>query len=72
VQALNVFDLIVREPWSITSKIAGQLGVSERMVRKYTKQLKTMGIIIRAGSDKSGHWEIAMDKIAPLCKKTRV
>lgn len=58
VQTLNVLDIIVREPSIVTSKIAAQLGISERMVRKYTNQLKTVGIITRIGSDKSGYWKI--------------
>lgn len=41
---------------------AAQLGVSEATVKRRLGELKTDGIIIRVGSNKTGHWEVAKQK----------
>ena len=38
--------------------MAGKLSLSVRAVEKSLRELKKMGIVIRYGSTKSGHWEI--------------
>ena len=41
--------------------IGAQVGLSERQVKTYITQLKQMGLIVRVGSNKTGHWEITID-----------
>lgn len=41
---------------------AAQLGVSEATVKRRLGELKTDGIIIRIGSNKTGHWEVTKQK----------
>lgn len=38
-------------------KIADRIKVSDRTVRSELKQRKEMGILLRNGSDRYGHWE---------------
>ena len=40
------------------SEMAGKLSLSVRAVEKSLRELKKMGIVIRYGSTKTGHWEI--------------
>ena len=54
----KVLNLILNDN-SITHKeISNQLNISEKTARRNTKALREKGIIIRTGSDKTGHWEI--------------
>ncbi len=39
-------------------QIAEQIGISKRKVLDNINKLKAMGIVIRSGSKKGGHWKI--------------
>ena len=41
---------------------ATELGVSEATVKRHLGKLKESGLIVRTGSNKTGHWEIANNK----------
>lgn len=34
------------------------MGVSDRMIRKHISTLKAAGLVVREGSNKTGHWRI--------------
>ena len=38
--------------------MASEANVSERMVKKYIKELKALGLIRRNGTNRKGYWEI--------------
>ena len=41
-----------------SEEISASLGISSRMVRKHIASLREAGIIVRIGSNKTGHWEV--------------
>ena len=41
-----------------SEEIGAVLGISSRMVRKHIASLREAGIIVRVGSNKTGHWEV--------------
>ena len=41
-----------------SEEIGVALGISSRMVRKHIASLREAGLIVRVGSNKTGHWEI--------------
>ena len=41
-----------------SEEIGAALGISSRMVRKHIASLREAGIIVRIGSNKTGHWEV--------------
>ena len=56
----KVYDIIRQNPKTTVSTICAQLGLKERQVYKHISVLKSLGIIVRVGSNKTGHWEIAI------------
>lgn len=38
--------------------MANKIGVTKRAIEKNIKNLRTMGILIHEGSDKTGYWRI--------------
>lgn len=45
-------------PGETISLLAGEANVSERMVKKYIKELKSLNLIRRIGTNRTGYWEI--------------
>ena len=45
-------------PGGTISLLAGEANVSERMVKKYIKELKALNLIRRIGTNRTGYWEI--------------
>ena len=43
-----------------SEEIGAALGISSRMVRKHIASLREAGIIVRVGSNKTGHWDIVL------------
>lgn len=55
--AWNIYE-ILNDDGSLTClELAAQIGVSERMARKYISLLKANGLIVRIGSNKTGYWK---------------
>ena len=54
----NIYDILKEDGTQTSSELARQVGISERMVRKYISMLKANGLIIRIGSNKNGFWKI--------------
>ena len=54
----TVFSLIEKDNTITADKLAEQLGVSVRTVKRELKRLKDSGQIERIGSDKTGKWKI--------------
>ena len=40
---------------------AEEVNVSDRMIKKYIRELKNLGLIRRIGSNRNGHWEVQYD-----------
>lgn len=54
----NVYNLLRSDNHLTTAQMSETLGVSDRMVRNHLAVLKENGLIMRVGSNKTGHWEI--------------
>ena len=55
----NVYSLLSTNGYQTIVQMANALGISDRMVRKHLTTLKEKGLIVRIGSNKTGHWEIS-------------
>ncbi len=58
----NIFMLIVANKNISRNELAERIGISTTAVQKHLNKLKTLGIIKRIGSAKSGYWEVMENK----------
>ncbi len=56
--AWQIVSLLNTTPGASADKIGIALGISGRMVRKHIATLRSLGIIERVGSNKSGYWKV--------------
>lgn len=56
--AWEIYSQIKVAPQLTIAQIANNLSVSDRMVKKHLSTLKEKGLIVRIGSNKTGHWKI--------------
>ncbi|MCL2493302.1 MAG: winged helix-turn-helix transcriptional regulator, partial [Clostridiales bacterium] len=54
----EVFNCLIADPYVKISDIAAKLGKSRSTVSDRVQALKKKRVIIRVGSDKTGHWEV--------------
>ena len=57
-KAIAVLDVIHAHRGFNAAEIGKQVALSERQVKTYITKLKEVGLIVRVGSNKTGHWEI--------------
>lgn len=62
VNILRSAVLIYKKPEVTAKEIAERLSISQRTAENYLKKLKTNGIIERKGPDKTGYWNIIINK----------
>ena len=56
---VNAILALIKQNPSITYEaLTEKTGKSRRTISRIITELKTTGILVRVGSDKSGHWEI--------------
>ena len=56
-----VYDIIHQNPKSTVNCICEQLSIKERQVYKHISLLKSLGIITRVGSNKTGYWKVNIE-----------
>ena len=54
----NVYRMLKSNHSASSEEMGAVLGISSRMVRKHIASLREAGIIVRVGSNKTGHWEV--------------
>ena len=54
----DVYRILKSNLSASSEEIGAALGISSRMVRKHIASLREAGIIVRIGSNKTGHWEV--------------
>jgi predicted HTH transcriptional regulator len=54
----DVYRILKSSRSASSEEIGAALGISSRMVRKHIASLREAGIIVRIGSNKTGHWEV--------------
>ncbi|MFY8187772.1 MAG: Fic family protein [Flavobacterium sp.] len=54
----TVFSLLKQNRWITSVEMSERLNLSLSTVKRKVKILKEQGVIVRVGSDKTGHWEI--------------
>ncbi len=59
--ARKTLEAIIQTPNATNRELSELLSLSERTVRNHLSSLKKVGLIVRIGSDKTGHWEVIMD-----------
>ncbi|MBF0388206.1 MAG: winged helix-turn-helix transcriptional regulator [Candidatus Omnitrophica bacterium] len=63
VNEARVFDAIIKNQFITIVEIAQNLNISTTAVENNIAKLKEKSLIHRAGSDKSGHWEVLRNPI---------
>ena len=58
VNETKVLNLINENNKVTINEITSNVNLSRRTVQTIVNSLKTKGILVRVGSDKTGHWEI--------------
>jgi len=54
----KIVAILKERPHTTVRKIAEQIGVSEKTVKRAFSELKNAGLIERIGSNKKGHWDV--------------
>ena len=54
----HIYTLIKENPRTTNLLLAQRLGISDRMVRKHVMLLKSIGLLTRVGSNKTGYWKL--------------
>ena len=57
---VSILQEIGMDKFATTEKLMQATGLSDRGVRKIVASLKDLGVLVRIGPDKGGHWEIAV------------
>jgi len=57
----DVFDIIRQNPKATVNALCDQLGLKERQIYKHISVLKSLGLIVRVGSNKTGYWKVTID-----------
>ena len=57
-KAIEVLEIINLHRGFNDAEIGEQIGISERQVKTYINKLKQIGLLVRVGSNKTGHWEV--------------
>ena len=55
---VSILSEIGMDKFATTEKLMKTTGLSDRGVRKIVASLKALGLLVRIGSDKGGHWEV--------------
>ena len=59
----DVLAIIQQNPKATVTDICAKKGLKERQVYKHISVLKSMGIIFRVGSNKTGYWKVTIDNL---------
>ena len=58
----QLYQAILHDNGKSYAGYASELGVSEATVKRHLGKLKESGLIVRTGSNKTGHWEVVNNK----------
>ena len=61
--AWDVLAIIQQNPKATVTDICAKKGLKERQVYKHISVLKSLGIIVRVGSNKTGYWKVTIDNL---------
>ena len=56
---MEIAKLLLENNQLSAAKLAEKIGVASRNIESNIKKLKELGILVRHGSPKNGHWEVA-------------
>ena len=56
--AWNVLDIIRKNPKVTVNSICEEMNLRERQIYKHISLLKSIGVIVRVGSNKTGYWKV--------------
>ena len=57
----DVFDIIRQNPKATVNDLCEHLGLKERQIYKHISVLKSLGLIVRVGSNKTGYWKVNIE-----------
>ncbi len=56
--AWDVIEIIHQRPKATVNDICNQLNLKDRQVYKHIATLKSVGLLVRVGSNKTGYWKV--------------
>ena len=59
----DVLAIIQQNPKATVTDICAKKGLKERQVYKHISVLKSLGVIVRVGSNKTGYWRVTIDNL---------
>ena len=59
----DVLAIIQQNSKATVTDICAKKGLKERQVYKHISVLKSLGIIVRVGSNKTGYWKVTIDNL---------
>ena len=59
----DVLAIIQQNPKATVTDICAKKGLKERQVYKHISILKSLGVIVRVGSNKTGYWRVTIDNL---------
>lgn len=57
----SVFSIIRQNPKTTVNEMCKKLALKERQIYKHISKLKTLGLIVRVGSNKTGYWKVTIE-----------
>ena len=68
----DVLAIIQQNPKATVADICTKRGLNERQVYKHISILKSLGIIVRVGSNKTDYWKVTIDDLLSIDKTLNV
>ena len=59
--AWDVIEIIHQRPKATVNDICNQLNLKDRQVYKHIATLKSVGLLVRVGSNKTGYWKVNIE-----------
>ena len=58
--AWDVVEILYQRPKATVKDICNQLNLKDRQVNKHISTLKSVGLLVRVGSNKTGYWKVTV------------
>ncbi len=62
----QILEYLTANPFATQAELSEHLGIPIATVKRYTGILQTLGLLVRKGSRKTGHWELSREVRAQL------
>ena len=60
-KAIEVLTMLREHPGLNAAEMGERVGLSERQIKTHINSLKSLGLIVRVGSNKTGYWKVTIE-----------